>query len=172
MKITNVINDLEVNPNAKPWKKKRFIRRIVIHHSKTENQGVADFNRHHINFKRWYRISYIYVLDDVGNVFKCNEDNDYTYHCAGANYDSIGICLEGNFDKKEVPKYQMDALVELLAELVELYQIGPDGIVGHRNFKTDASYTCPGKNVIIEKIRENVREWMKNTPASGLVSKD
>ena len=168
MNKVDLIGSLPRNFKAKPWGTKRKIQRLVIHHSATDNQTVYDFNAYHMKYKGWYSISYIYVIDKDGTVNKCNYEDDYTYHAVGTNYNSIGICLAGNYDDKEPPEEQKQALVELIAELTLKYQIGPDGVVPHRDFKKDPTkYTCPGKKINMVELRETVRQWLIDTSNYG-----
>ena len=52
-------------------------------------------------------------------------------HVYGNNTDTLGICLEGNFEEKGVPREQLEALVNLATYLTLKYDISD--IVRHND---------------------------------------
>ena len=44
-------------------------------------------------------------------------------HAGNNNYDSIGVCFEGSFDREEMPRAQKQAGMELVAYLKQKYGI-------------------------------------------------
>jgi hypothetical protein len=61
------------------------------------------------------------------------------------NFKSLGISLTGNFENDKLEGKQLTALIKLLQEKVEQYNIPRNRISYHKNFKATA---CPGRNVI------------------------
>ena len=49
--------------------------------------------------------------------------SNVSYHAAGANYNSIGICLVGNFDIENPTDAQMKTAVELVKEIKQNMRI-------------------------------------------------
>ncbi|MGI9301545.1 MAG: peptidoglycan recognition protein family protein [Gammaproteobacteria bacterium] len=68
-------------------------------------------------------------------------------HVSGNNADrnlrGIGICLIGNFEKQEVPKAQLDALVTLTRQLMKDFDIPAKNVTGH-GYLPGESTRCPG----------------------------
>lgn len=66
----------------------------------------------------------------------------------GANYNSIGICFEGNFEKETMSEVQLKAGQELVAYLKNKYNIST--VKRHKDVD---STSCPGKNFPFEKFK-------------------
>jgi len=158
------------------------IRYIVIHHEAgTQPQIGTDFekmraiqNMHRNDPNRlWGDIGYHYGIGQHGNVM---EGRPVAY--AGAhvgrphNFDSIGICLFGNFMNAMPTNNQMSKLIPLLAQLCRNHGVSPDNILGHRDMDSNYGYTsCPGdyfynatnrlqdiRNAVKKKLDEDKRE--------------
>lgn len=116
------------------------IRRIVVHHTATEpgvnqtvRQHIEAINRGHIG-KGWPRIGYHLLIGAKGVFWPVNDPQHITYHASGANSDSLGVCLIGDFSTGAPTPEQREALRWLVQNL---------GLpaVGHREV---GSTTCPG----------------------------
>ena len=71
------------------------------------------------------------------------------------NYQSIGICLIGNFDYKAPEKEQWDLAVSLVKALCYLLDIPRKNVRGHRDY---ANYkSCPGNMFDMAKFREELK---------------
>ena len=93
-------------------------------------------------FLAWlrYRLPVFYFL--FGRVYQGRADNEEGAHTIGYNKQSVGICLQGNFEEEEPTPTQMDALKKLVKEKKESYNISV--VNGHRNF---SNTSCPGNNL-------------------------
>ena len=163
MEIVNIIDLLDTNPKKKPWKKRKATNNIAIHHSQVDNQTAFNYNTWHINNNNWYRISYHYVIEETGLVYKCNEDDDYTYHVGNSNKDTIGICLPGNLDDNSMTNSQLMSLIELITELIFNYDLHSFDVKGHRVFPLSSrqkTKTCPGEKTDMECIRCEVAKLL------------
>lgn len=87
-------------------------------------------------------IGYQYFIEKNGMIYRGRVDNEEGAHTIGYNKQSIGICLQGDFEKEEPTPAQMEALEKLVKEKKEQYNINK--INGHRNF---SNTSCPGKNL-------------------------
>lgn len=160
MRIINVINKLPHHP-TRVYKDERAeeIDTAVIHHSastyianRSTLEQLCDMARYHIDHHGWPGLSYHYVIDPYGEIFKCNpiERRGYTWHAKGGNDNSIGICLLGNFEETEPTLLQYSAL-ESLIRLLDVVLPRDLKVIGHRDVK-GSSTACPGKNFTRERI--------------------
>jgi len=121
---------------------------IICHHSVTpksidNNKSELSFNNNHKarNFPKskagWY-IGYHKIIFDNGEVRTYREDNEVGAHCKelSINFKSLGICLEGDFDKEEPSLAQKKALLQLITEYQEKYKIPDSNVRPHRFFAT------------------------------------
>lgn len=74
-------------------------------------------------------------------------DNDEGAHCKGHNFDSLGVCLEGNFDTEIPTNEQVVVLEDLLRKLCVEYKISFLDIYPHNEFRNTSCYGSRlGKN--------------------------
>jgi N-acetylmuramoyl-L-alanine amidase len=128
-----------------------LIDSVVLHHSATEQGSPMAFADYHVNTNGWPGIGYHYVIGKKGEIWKTNNTTTISYHAVGWNARAIGICLVGNFDKQKLEGQQRNTLLALLAHLKSL---GIKHLVGHR--ETGAKKSCPGLNVNMEALREEI----------------
>lgn len=140
-------------------------KRIVLHHSATKDSGTVSWNairRYHVNDCCWTDIGYhfgIERVDDTGS-----PDDSYEIlmgrmpdvdgaHTAGQNYQAIGICFVGDWDKEPPPDGQWKQGLKLVRWLCRQFNIPYSEIYGHRDF---ANKTCPGTQFDVEKFKEEL----------------
>lgn len=137
---------------------------VVLHHSGTSNQvkskQLKAINKYHKslwNFKSslGYYIGYHYFINRKGKVTQTRADSDIGAHCYHhkMNYNSLGICLQGNFDIEKPEPKQIYALRDLLRRLVRQNSLNKNKIVFHNQYSNTA---CPGKNLDLNFIRSLV----------------
>lgn len=139
------------------WRSPENIKYIVLHHSGSNAGNVEQFRRQHKAWG-WSDVGYHFIITN-GNggpdgEIQAGRDVLLTgAHCYGRrNFDSIGICLVGDFTKGEPTFKQMAALYDLLSQLVKKYHIPIENINGHKAFCATA---CPG-NLDIQAIRQKL----------------
>lgn len=121
---------------------------IIIHHSVTpteldDNKSESSFNANHkargfpLSKTAW-NIGYHYVIYSSGEKRQYRADNEIGAHCKEGkmNYNSIGICLEGNFDVEEPTLAQCKAALQLISELQSKYSIPNTKVRPHRYYAT------------------------------------
>lgn len=140
-----MINDIIESLHKHGTKKYRSrsindIKNIIVHHSGTDSGSAEAFARYHVESNGWPGIGYHYVIDKLGNIYRCNRLETISYNTSGNNFDSVGVCLIGNFDKVMASDVQMLALRNLTDNLVG--HLGPLEINWHSKYKDT---TCPGK---------------------------
>ena len=142
---------------------------IVVHHG----AGQLDFNGVNELHKTWkmpdgsivpglksslgYYCGYGWFIEKTGKLYQARRDNEEQAACRGFNKCSVNIGLQGDFEKEQPTKWQLESLHDLIGELQEKYKIPNKNIVGHREL---SQTTCPGKNLF---------SWLvKNFPNSNL----
>ena len=121
---------------------------IVIHHSySTDNKITSDYEgikKYHTETLGWKDIGYHFILENIDNILIVRTGRSLEIdgaHCLGFNDKGIGICLIGNYDIQIPTTEQLSALYELCKILMQLYDISPKHIIGHRE-----SYALLGKS--------------------------
>lgn len=77
---------------------------VVFHHSACHG-SVEDIHRMHLA-NGWSGIGYhIYIRLD-GKVYKGRPIDMIGAHASGVNYNTIGVCCEGNFEKNRCQKHR------------------------------------------------------------------
>lgn len=144
--------------------KRRGTSYVVVHHAAADSCTIEDVHRWHLE-RGWAGCGYHYFVNKRGEIYRGRPEDAVGAHCVGYNDDSIGICLEGNFDTgTNVPTGpQLRALVELLRYLKQKYP--GVRIVRHKDL---AETSCPGKNFPWEAL---VRE-MENGAVKPEVEKE
>ncbi len=136
--------------------KMKSVNRIVIHHSATTTGNAACFRVLHRALNNWNDIGYHYVIGNgtVSENGEIEEGRQLPFigaHALGANEDSIGICLVGNFNKQKPSEMQLSSLVSLVQKLQKLFSINHEAITLHKLVK--GSFTeCPGKNFVLKEF--------------------
>ena len=140
-----------------PKNKEKTWKAIVIHHSATDKGNAAIFDKHHRNVNHWKGIGYDFVINNgngksdgvVEVTFRWKEQIPGA-HVGGtpnnwANIDGIGICLVGDFDKKNPSQRQLASLTKLVRFLQKRYNIPKYKIYGHNTTPGARSTNCPGR---------------------------
>jgi hypothetical protein len=127
------------------------ITRYVIHHSATKSGDPWSFAKYHVETNGWPGIGYAFVILKTGKIYQTNRLETISYNVANNNTGSLGICLEGDYEKETPPTEQINALIWLIKHLSE--KLGQKPILPH---KALSSTSCPGSNVNIEYIKKQV----------------
>jgi len=132
---------IETNLSFKPMDTRTKTEQIVLHHSGvTVRQSVEVIHNYHKNTNGWCGIGYHFYIRTTGEIYRGRPEDTVGAHAVGANYNSIGICFEGNFEKETMGEAQLKAGQELVAYLKNKYKIST--VKGHKD--VDSS-SCPRK---------------------------
>lgn len=132
---------------------------IVLHHSGVKIlQSVQTIHNYHKNTKGWSGIGYHFYVRKDGKIYRGRPENTVGAHAVGANYNSVGICFEGNFEKETMGEIQLKAGQELVAYLKQKYNISK--IVRHKDVDNSS---CPGKNFPFEKVKSEQLDTQVNS---------
>lgn len=120
--------------------------RIILHHAAAKICDAATIHRWHRQ-KGWSGIGYHFVVRKNGTIERGRPESKTGAHASGHNYDSIGICFEGNFETETMSRAQLHAGQELIAYLKEKYKIRK--IQCHREV---GNTSCPGRHFPLAQI--------------------
>ena len=127
---------------------------IVIHHSLTPMKAKGStphaFANHHINSNKWPGCAYPFVITWDGTIWQTDDLDRRTYHAGNTNTCSIGICVAGDFRKKEGAREkptqeQMESLYLLVKELKKTLP-KLNRVLGHQECPGYSWKNCPGDN--------------------------
>lgn len=142
------------------FSKRATVKRIIIHHVGNIDRDVSaeEIHRWHLE-NGWAGCGYHFVIRKNGDIERGRPIWAVGAHCQGANSDSVGINVVGDFMKAKPTEAQIKSLVNLVADLCDQFKISKDRkhILGHREMMvTD----CPGDNLfqLLGKIVEKVKK--------------
>lgn len=148
---------------------------VVLHHSDTPNvasftdaeaevQRVAELlrgiYRWHTQHNGWRDIGYHFFISRGGLVFEARRGSALVLrdgqmvpgaHCPGRNSTHVGICLEGNYQKENLPSSLWESAVRLIATLAYVagFELNRTNVLLHRDV---VATVCPG-DVTASKIQ-------------------
>ncbi|NMC14553.1 MAG: N-acetylmuramoyl-L-alanine amidase [Chloroflexi bacterium] len=135
-----MINIISINLKFGLLFPRQTTRRILIHHSASPDVSAATIHSWHLQ-KGWSGIGYHYVIRSEGSVEAGRKVEMVGAHAGPeVNWDSIGICLAGNFMEYAPTTAQLFALVQLVAYLRDIYQTDLE-VLRHKDV---AATECPG----------------------------
>lgn len=147
---------------------------VVIHHSDTPNatpladtsaevqrvsELLRDIYRWHTQHNGWRDIGYHFFVSRSGLVFEARRGSALTLkdgllvtgaHCPGRNSTHVGICMEGNYQKADLPSSLWESVVKLISTLSYIagFELNRTNVLLHRDVVATA---CPG-DVTASKI--------------------
>lgn len=120
--------------------------RIVLHHAEALHCTIQDIHAWHLA-NGWAGCGYHYLVRKDGTIYRGRKEGWRGSHCPNANYDSIGICFEGDFMKETMGETQIKAGQELVADIKKRY--GITSVVRHKDLYATE---CPGTNFPFSKF--------------------
>lgn len=125
--------------------------KIILHHSATVDSGTVSWSairRYHTHELGWTAIGYHFGIELVADRYEVllgRMMNTSGAHCKeqNMNFQSLGICFVGDFDKKPPEDSQLMVGKNLIKSLLEILELDKKDIYRHCDF---AKYkSCPGK---------------------------
>lgn len=129
--------------------------RIILHHTASHDVPAETIHQWHLE-RGFAGIGYHFVIRKDGNIEQGRHISKQGAHTKGANGDSVGIVLTGNFDIEKPTSEQINSLKKLIGRLKDKY--GELEIGEHRDFN-DSS--CPGKNFNWQELEGESMEVVK-----------
>ena len=133
------------------------LARLILHHAAASICTAMDIHRWHLA-NGWVGIGYHFFVRKDGTIYRGRPENTVGAHAYGANYDSIGVCFEGNFETEFMPLAQRIAGAELVKDLLTRYGLTEDAVIRHSDVCATA---CPGRNFPFDAI-------VKSEPAAPI----
>jgi hypothetical protein len=123
------------------------IEALVIHHSAVPpSVGPRRIAQYHVKNLDWPGIGYHFLVAEDGILYQGNSLTTVSYHAAGVNTRTVGICFLGNLTKAVPPPAQLQAGARLAAWLLQELGLDLEMVKGHKEFMDTI---CPGN------------EWLK-----------
>lgn len=153
-------NNLDIQEVQYQWEGLLISRnkpeRLVIHHAAAENLSPEEIHQMHLD-RGWSGIGYHFYIRSDGTIYRGRDENKVGSHVAGNNTNTLGICLEGNFEENGVSKEQLEALLNLSTYLCLKYDISD--ILKHNDL---LATECPGRLFPFESIKYAIIEKIKD----------
>ena len=130
----------------KRWKK------IIVHHSATDNGNAAIFNRNHLRRNMENGLAYHFVIGngtngtgdgeiEIGQRWERQIHGGHVRNLA-LNEVAVGICLVGNFEKRKPSAKQMASVYNLTQFLQRELLFNRPKVFGHKDLEQNL---CPGR---------------------------
>ena len=154
--------------SANAFWKKRW-KYIVVHHSGGNFGTIPFLQKVHAERQPLDPIDaipYHYVIGNGNGIAMGEIKSDFRkkYDLWGShlssnnsyrNFLGLGICMIGNFEKKQVPKQQYQALVGLVKKLMRDYEIPVENVSGHGLIRGESTL-CPGRHFPMQQFVKDI----------------
>lgn len=143
---------IETNLQFKDMSTRKVTERIILHHAYAKKCSAEDIHRWHLN-NGWSGAGYHFLIRKDGSIYRLRPEDKVGAHAYGSNYNSLGICFEGNFMEEDMPETQKEAGKELVAYLKNKY-----GITTVQRHKDVCATSCPGDKFPFEEIANSEKK--------------
>ncbi len=151
---------------------------LILHHTAgiyanpgydSSDMTLSQINEYHksLRFNKsifGYYAGYHYIIFKDGTLKQTRYENEMGCHTIGKNFNSLGICLVGNFSRIGENRFpsleQQESFKNLLIRLMNKYDIPLSKVVGHRYF---SQTECPGKNIGKKWIEQLLEEQLEES---------
>ena len=140
---------IETNLQFKDMSTRKATQRIILHHADAKNCSAEDIHRWHLN-NGWSGAGYHFLVRKDGKVYRLRPEEKVGAHAYGSNYNSLGVCFEGNFMEEDMPEAQKEAGKELVAYLKNKYKIST--VQKHKDV---CATSCPGDKFPFDEIAKS-----------------
>ena len=111
---------IETNLQFKNMNTRTSTERIILHHADAKTCSAEDIHRWHLA-NGWAGAGYHFLVRKDGTIYRLRPEDKVGAHAYGSNYNSIGVCFEGNYMEEDMPEVQKQAGKELVAYLKNKY---------------------------------------------------
>lgn len=137
---------IETNLKFGSMTKRSKTERIILHHAAASSCSAEQIHSWHLK-NAWAGAGYHFLVRKDGSIYRLRPEEYVGAHARGSNYNSIGICAEGNFENETMSNVQKNSLIELVS-----YIKGKYGISKVQRHKDVGSTACPGRNYPFDEI--------------------
>ncbi|MGL5354806.1 MAG: N-acetylmuramoyl-L-alanine amidase, partial [Clostridium sp.] len=114
--IEEIRSDLNIKDIDYKWSEELVYNnkpiQIIYHHAASSIETPEEINEFHKS-RGWSGIGYNYYIRKDGTIYSGRPEGAEGAHTIGQNKNSIGICLEGNFEEEELTSEQIENLYKL-----------------------------------------------------------
>ena len=146
------MNIIETNLEFKDMSTRKSTERIILHHADAKSCSAEDIHRWHLS-NGWSGAGYHFLVRKDGTIYRLRPEDKVGAHAYGSNYNSLGVCFEGNFMEEDMPEVQKQAGKELVAYLKNKYKIST--VQKHKDV---CATNCPGDNFPFDQIANETGE--------------
>lgn len=143
---------IETNLQFRDMSTRKVTERIILHHADAKKCSAEDIHRWHLN-NGWSGAGYHFLVRKDGKIYRLRPEDKVGAHAYSSNYNSIGICFEGNYMEEDMPEIQKEAGKELVAYLKNKY-----GITIVQRHKDVCATSCPGDKFPFEEIANSKKK--------------
>ena len=143
---------IETNLQFRDMSTREATERIILHHADAKKCSAEDIHRWHLN-NGWSGAGYHFLVRKDGKIYRLRPEDKVGAHAYGSNYNSLGICFEGNFMEEDMPEAQKQSGKELVAYLKDKYNIKV--VQAHRDV---CATSCPGDKFPFEEIANSEKK--------------
>lgn len=156
---------MKINEVSYKWNgalgKRRSTSRIILHHAAASKCSAQQIHSWHLA-NGWAGIGYHFLVRKDGSIYRGRPEDVVGAHAGNNNYDSIGICFEGNFMTETMSEVQKRAGQELVQYLKDKYGISK--VQKHSDVNATG---CPGTHFPFKEVSEGVAEDKPAESAAG-----
>lgn len=146
------MNIINTNLNFKQMDTRSSTKRIILHHAAAKKCSAEDIHRWHLN-NGWSGAGYHFLVRKDGTIYRLRPEDKVGAHAYGSNYDSLGICFEGDYKEETMQEEEIKAGRELVNFLKNKY--GINTVQVHKNVNAT---NCPGDNFPFDQIANETGE--------------
>ena len=140
------MNIIQTNLQFKEMNNRSKTERIIIHHAAIESCTPEQIHNWHLE-KGWSGAGYHFLVRKDGSIYRLRPEDKVGAHAYGSNYNSIGICAEGNYTNKTMPKAQYNSMCELMKYIKVKYDIN----LVQKHSDVNAT-SCPGESFSFNEL--------------------
>lgn len=170
-KIIDIQDQLPVH-KTKRWKRRKKIKRIVVHTSASDNQDPFKTARYHIHAPNHISktgcptLAYHDFITKAAEVFRCNDYWSWTWHAGLWNKTSIGVVMAFDGKHQAPAPLQYAVMLEHVTNLCFRFKVLPKMVRGHREAPGMVSFfgngskkyksVCPGMAINLDVMRDHI----------------
>ena len=122
---------------------------IVLHHAAAHTCTAQQIDNWHKG-NGWSGIGYHFFIRKDGSIYRGRPEWAVGAHASGRNSDTIGVCVEGNYEEERtMPQTQKNSVKEILRYLKGKYPKAE--LKGHRDVGATG---CPGKYYPLQEMKD------------------
>lgn len=143
------MNIIETNLEFKDMSTRKSTERIILHHADAKSCSAEDIHRWHLS-NGWSGAGYHFLVRKDGTIYRLRPEDKVGAHAYGSNYNSVGICFEGDCMTENMPEEAIKSGQELVAFLKNKYGIST--VQAHRDV---CATSCPGDKFPFNEIAKS-----------------